>query len=242
MTLELWQTLISLLALVLAVVVAIYSWRHTRLGSITVLVWWGIAYLFSVRGFFQSSTSFSEGDLVSFFIFGTLMSIPLVLFVIARWRSTTFRDFVDHIPLTHLTAFEVYRLGGVIFFWLWSVSLMPVEMGFFTGFADTFIGVTALPLAWALARGVRSARRVAVPWHIFGIGDFVIAVSFVSLAIFGITNPQPSPAMIGLHPLALISLFQLPLSIIVHGLALRQLMTERETKRATWQLESVSGA
>jgi hypothetical protein len=57
----------------------------------------------------------------------------------------------------------------------------------------------------------------------FGIADFVLAVSVVSLAILGIITPQPAPAMIGLHPLAMISLFQMPLSIAIHALALRRL-------------------
>lgn len=34
----------------------------------------------------------------------------------------------------------------------------------------------------------------------------------------------PEPVRIGLHPLALIALFQLPLSIVIHVLALRQLL------------------
>jgi hypothetical protein len=124
---------------------------------------------------------------------------------------------------------QVYRVGGAVFFWLWAVSLVPAEMGFFTGAADVFIGLTALPLAWALARSSQPARAFATGWHIFGIMDFALAVGFVSLAILGVITPQPAPAMIGLHPLALISLFQMPLSIAVHGLALRQLMAGRQS-------------
>jgi hypothetical protein len=46
----------------------------------------------------------------------------------------------------------------------------------------------------------------------------------VSLSVVGVLALQPDPVRIGLHPLALISLFQLPLSIAIHLLALRKLM------------------
>ncbi len=91
----------------------------------------------------------------------------------------------------------------------------------YTGFDDVFIGVTALPLVWALARKIPGTRRFAIAWNLFGISDFVIAVSMVSLSIFGLVTMAREPVRIGLHPLVPIALFQLPLSIVIHVLALR---------------------
>ncbi len=101
---------------------------------------------------------------------------------------------------------------------------MPPEIGVVAGCADAFIGITAVPVAWAVARNMGGVRRLAVGWNLLGIADFLVAVSMVSLSFIGILSLQPAPVRIGLHPLALISLFQVPLSMAIHLLALRRLM------------------
>lgn len=87
---------------------------------------------------------------------------------------------------------------------------------------------------WVLGKGIPGTRQIAIVWNIFGISDFVIAVSVVSLSIFGLVTMTPDPVRIGLHPLALIGLFQLPLSIAIHLLALRKLVMEERSP--AWQL------
>jgi hypothetical protein len=79
-------------------------------------------------------------------------------------------------------------------------------------------------LAWAVASTTSGVRWLALGWSLFGITDFLFSVSMVSLSFVGVLALQPDPVRIGLHPLALISLFQLPLSIAIHLLALRKLM------------------
>jgi hypothetical protein len=110
---------------------------------------------------------------------------------------------------------------------MYAEGLMPPEIGIVTGCADVFIGITALPLAWAVGKQIGGVRRLAIGWNLFGIADFLISVSMVSLSFIGALTLQPAPVSIGLHPLALISLFQLPLSIAIHLLALRRLMWPR---------------
>lgn len=224
MTLEHWNLIILITAFVVAAVIAIYSWQRMRPLSIGVLVWLALAFVFSQRGFFQSTAGWQDGDLIGFVVFGSLMTLPLSFFFYVWWRSATFRTFLRNIPLPALIGVEVYRLAGAIFLWLYMQDMMPPEMGIFTGSADVLIGATALPLAWAVARGMRGVRQLAAAWNIFGISDFVIAVSIVSLSIFGLVNLQPAPVMIGLHLLALIALFQVPLSIGIHCIALYQIM------------------
>ena len=183
----------------------------------------------SLRGFFQDATAWSDGDLVGFLIFGTLMTLPMLTFFIAWARSPALQTFMNTIPLSALIGIEVYRIAGAIFGWLFAQEMLPAFLGLFTAFADVLIGTTALPLAWALARNMSGVRRLAIVWNVFGISDFVIAVGFVSLSIVGLIRSQPDPVMIGLHPLALIALFQLPLSIIIHVVALQRLISKEGT-------------
>jgi predicted membrane channel-forming protein YqfA (hemolysin III family) len=238
MTLLHWEWIIGVVALVLTAVVARYSWRRLRIFSLLVIAWFALALTMSLMGFFESRDGFREGDLLRFSLFGTLMTLPTVLMIIAYTRSARFRHFADHIPLPALTAVEVYRLGGLVFLWMGAEGLMPPQIGLITGLSDVFIGVTALPLAWALARRLPGIRNIAIVWHSFGIADFVIAVSLVSLAFLDLIALLPDPVMIGFHPLALIALFQLPLSIGIHLLALRQLLQKKG--QIEWQPSSSS--
>lgn len=238
MTLLHWEWIIGVLALVLTAIVARYSWRRLRVFSLLVVAWFALALLLSLVGFFESRDGFREGDLLRFSLFGTLMTLPAVLMVIAYLRSARFRHFADQISLPALTAMELYRLGGLVFLWMGAERLMPPQLGLITGLSDTFIGITALPLAWALARRVPGIRNIAILWHSFGIADFVIAISLVSLSFMDVLALQPDPVMMGFHPLALIALFQVPLSIGIHLLALRQLLQKKG--HIEWQPSSSS--
>lgn len=226
MTLAHWNTIITAVAVLVAGVIAVYTLRRLPLLAAAIIGWFVFSVAASQRGFFQNATAWSDGDLLGFLIFGTLMTLPMLAFFFAWARLPTLQAFVNTIPLPALIGIEVYRIAGVIFAWLFTQGMMPAVLGLFTAFADVLIGTTALPLAWSLARGGPSARRLAIAWNVFGIGDFVIAVGVVSLSILGLLRLQPDPVMIGLHPVALIALFQLPLSIIIHAAALRRLTAQ----------------
>lgn len=233
MTLEYWNIVITAIAFLLALLIALYSWRHVRSLAVGVMIWFMVGAALSSRGFFQNASGWTDGDVVSFFIFGTLMFLPIIGMALGWMRSRRLRDFLKLIPLPLLIGVEIYRVAGVIFWWMYLQGMMPPEIGIVTGFTDVFIGLTSLPIAWAVARGIRGAWRIAIAWNVLGIIDFVVAVSMVSLSIFGLVTLTPDPVRIGFHPLALIALFQVPLSSIIHALALRKLIFEQRT--LAWQ-------
>ncbi len=220
-----WSSVIAAIAFGIALVVAAYSWRRMRVVSLGVMAWCAAASAVSVRGFFQDSRGWQTADIPGFLLFGTLMTLPLVVFAFGWYRSPAFRAFLEATPVSLLIGIQVYRLGGVIFLWMQAEGLMPPEIGVAAGCADAFIGITAVPLAWAVAKNIGGVRRFAIGWNLIGIADFLVAVSMVSLSFIGVLSLQPAPVRIGLHPLALISLFQLPLSIGIHLLAIRRLMS-----------------
>jgi hypothetical protein len=219
------SSVISSIACGIALAVAAYSWRRMRVVSLGVMAWCAAAWVLSLHGFFKDSRGWHTADIPGFLLFGTLMTLPLTVFAIGWYRSPTFRGFLQAIPLPTLIGTQAYRLAGVVFLWMYAEGLMPPEIGIVTGCADAFIGITAIPLAWAVAKHIGGVRWLAIGWNLFGIADFLISVSMVSLSFIGVLALQPAPVRIGLHPLALISLFQLPLSIAIHLLALRRLMS-----------------
>jgi hypothetical protein len=220
MTLAVWEGIIFVVAFAVALAIAAYSWRKLHEFSLVVVLWVLLAWLIGRGGFFASPTQFSPDDLLGFLAFGTLMSLPVVLFALAWWRVAPFRAFITSVPLPLVVGVQVYRVVGVVFLWMLGENLVPPALGIPTGIADLAVGVLALPLAFALARGVARARGLAIAWCAFGIADFVLAISVVSVAFLGLVQLQPDPAAIGRYPLTLISLFQVPLSICLHVLAL----------------------
>jgi hypothetical protein len=220
-----WSSMVSSVAFAIVIAVATYSWPRMRLFAVAVMAWCAAAWAISLRGFFQDAGGWNTADIPGFLLFGTLMTLPLVAIALGWYGSQAFRGFVESIPLPTLIGIQAYRLGGAIFLWMYSEGLMPPEIGIVAGCADAFIGITALPLARAVAKNIGGVRRLAVGWNLIGIADFLVSVSMVSLSFVGVWAMKPDPVRIGLHPLALISLFQLPLSIAIHLLALRRLMS-----------------
>lgn len=218
-----WSSVGSLVAFAIAFAVATYSWPRMRLFSIVVMAWCAAAWALSHWGFFHDARGWNAADIPGFLLFGTLMTLPLVAIALGWYRSPAFRGFVESIPLPTLIGSQAYRLAGIVFLSMYAEGLMPPQIGVVAGCADVFIGITALPLAWAVVRNIGGVRWLAVGWNLIGIADFLVAVSMVSLSFVGVLALQPAPVRIGLHPLALISLFQLPLSIAIHLLALRRL-------------------
>lgn len=223
MTLEIWSTLITLVAVAVAALIAVYAWPRYRPLSLIMPLWLAAAWLLSRRGFFANATDWTSGDFIGFLAFGTLMTLPIILFFVARRQSPAFARFLTHVPLPAIIGIQVYRLAGAIFWWMLVVGLVPAALGLSTAIADVIVGALALPLAAMLARGLPTAPQIAYAWNIFGIVDFLAAITIVSLSISGLLTLQPDPVMIGMHPLALIALFQLPLSICLHILALQRL-------------------
>lgn len=225
-----------IIAVTTAVALAI-TWQLRRIGSqraalarpasrllVAVWLWVATALTASLVGFFQSPTRFTTADLSGFLLFGTLMSIPLIGFLLVVWRSVPLRELVAAIPTPWLVGLQVYRLGGVIFLVLLAAGQVPAWWGWITGIADLLVGSTALPLAWGLAHNANWARPAAIGWNLLGLADFAHAIGFVFLVFFGVIAADPAPALIGLHPLALIALFQVPLAIIIHGVVIRRLV------------------
>lgn len=225
-----------IIAVTTAVAFAI-TWQLRRIGSqraalarpasrllVAVWLWVATALTASLVGFFQSPTRFTTADLSGFLLFGTLMSIPLIGFLLVVWRSVPLRELVAAIPTPWLVGLQVYRLGGVIFLVLLAAGQVPAWWGWITGIADLLVGSTALPLAWGLAHNANWALPAAIGWNMLGLADFAHAIGFVFLVFFGVIAADPAPALIGLHPLALIALFQVPLAIIIHGVVIRRLV------------------
>jgi len=223
---------------VLAVLVAALLGRRLssldaagRRAGVAVWVWLAAALALSVLGFFPDPRAFARSDLVGMALFGTLMALPLAAFALAWRRSAAWRSMVGALPTWWLVALQVYRLGGAVFAALAWRGDVPAAFGWTTAAFDVAVGAAALPLAFALRAGRSWAVPATLAWCGMGLADFAFAIGSVNLAfvatLAGAAVADPAPAMIGRHPLALISLFLVPLAIIGHVLVASRLLRER---------------
>lgn len=200
--------------------------EFSRLGvivNICVWTWISVALTASLIGFFQQPTQFSVDDLFGFALFGSIMTLPVIcFFIVMRW-SLLFRQMIATIPTSWLVALQVYRIGGVVFVGFVASGLVPFWWGMSTGIGDVLIGAVAVLVAWGLTCAATWAPRVAIGWNLLGIADIGNAVVYVFFVFFGLVTVQPAPVLIGMHPLALIALFQVPLAIITHWVVLGRL-------------------
>jgi len=94
---------------------------------------------------------------------------------------------------------------------------------------DIIVGVTALPVAWVLARGFSWSRNLAIVWNLVGILDLASAFTVVTLSIFGLLALDPAPTRMGLYPLSIVSIYQVAIAIFLHIYLLRRLIYTEPT-------------
>lgn len=214
-------TFITVIAASVAAVMAVYFWPRARALAITVLAWFAAALILNFVGIFSGQGEWVTGDIARMMFFTTAMVLPLAGYLWIRFKRADLMAVINAVPLPAVAGIQVYRAGGFIYLMAVWQGVLPPEVGVSTGILDAFIGLTALPLAYALSRwGVRS---LVIGWNVIGLMDLCIALSVISLSIFGLMTVVPAPSAIGQSPFILICLFQVPLAIICHIELLRRL-------------------
>lgn len=208
------------IAITIALVFVVYFWQRSRPVSIFIALWFSAALILNHIGFFHGEGVWEEGDLLRMPLFSLAMAAPVGVYFWARLWVRGFSEVISDVPTPFLIGSQVYRIAGAIFFVAFLVGLSPAQVALPAAVFDTFIALTALPLAFLLVR--RPARRLGIAWNVIGLTDFAWAFSATAASLFGLWAMTPAPSGIGASPSALIALFQVPLAIIIHIELLRR--------------------
>ena len=152
------------------------------------------------------------------------IALPLTVGLVLALRSSRLAAVLDAIPQSWLIGVQVYRVLGVVFLIQLARGLAPWQFALPAGIGDVLTGLFALPVAVYLIARPGDAVPRAVAWNLFGITDLVVALTLGAL-----TSPGPLQGLAFDHPnqfpypLVMIPTFAVPLSIILHGLSLRQI-------------------
>lgn len=194
----------------------VYRTQSSYLGAVILLPWYAVIVVLSLTGVFA--------DLNSLFSpLALAMTIPTVIGLLL-FRTAWLRDLIRRLPLDWLVRIQLYRVFGVAFLIGWLNGDLPLELGLTTGLYDIAIGVAALFVANRL-----SNHRLVIAWNVLGLLDFAYAISLTLLAgPLGVLSLTPGTEAIGQQPLAFISVFAVPVSILLHSAVLLRVAEQRQ--------------
>ncbi len=157
-----------------------------------------------------------------------LDAAPITIALLALWRSSSLRRVIAAVPLAALHGVQVYRAIGVVFLILLAQGQLPAHFALPAGWGDITVGLAAPLVALALARGARGARPLAVSWNVLGLLDLFVAVGMGTglLAPFMLGARLPAASAMGTFPMILVPTFAVPVSVLLHLLALAGLSRE----------------
>jgi hypothetical protein len=165
------------------------------------------------------------GVIAAIVVAGNIGIAIAVSSVIAR----ALRRVLAAIPLSTLNALQVWRVIGIVFVILLAQGRLPAHFALPAGWGDFVVGVTAPLVALALARAARGATALAIGWNLFGLLDLVVAVGMGTGLLAPLLVPElgprvPPAAAMGVLPMMLVPVFAVPMSVMMHVLALVRLI------------------
>ena len=143
---------------------------------------------------------------------GLSVALPVVALVWAYAAVPAMRTAAAATPLPALIAVHVIRLLGVNFLILYAANRLPAPFAPTAGWGDIFIGATAAPLAWAIARFGAPLRALALLWNALGTADLIAAVALGALSPPG----PPDSSLMTTLPWFIIPGFLVPCLMFLH--------------------------
>jgi len=208
-------------ALVVAAVVAGRVWQAGSRGVATAIVGWLAADVgLAAAGAFATNHS----TLVPVIAFGIAVPIAVGVWMLSRVSAVS--DAAGRLSLPWIVGVQTYRVVGAVFLVAWALGLMPAVFALPAGIGDVAIGLAAPFVASRIGRDPSQARRAAVAWNVAGIADLVLAVTLGFLSSpsrFQQLALSQANTHITRMPFVLVPVFAVPLSVLLHVVALRRL-------------------
>lgn len=145
-------------------------------------------------------------------------AIPAIVFglstllVLAYYRLSAVRRWVDSIDLRTLVFFHLCRFVGIYFLVLYDRGVLPYQFAVPGGVGDIIVATTALGIVFVpLTEG--ALHRAVRIWNVVGFVDIALVV--ITAARLNLENPLQMRAFAYL-PLSLLPTFLVPLIISTH--------------------------
>lgn len=154
--------------------------------------------------------------------------VPAAIALLAAALSSRFRTALGAASLPALIGIQVYRTIGAIFLVLMVMGQVPGYFAKPAGWGDIVVGLTAPLVALALLRRSRGSTALGYAWNALGVLDLFVAVGMGTGVLpqfiqAGVDGRVPAAAVMGAFPMLLVPAFLVPVSIILHVLAMVRL-------------------
>jgi hypothetical protein len=183
------------------------------------LSWFLLSVWLALAGFYSARTG--QIPTIQYAIF-----IPIVIGGVLIWRSPRLARLIDAVPQHWLVGIQIYRALGAIFLILYATGKLPGLFAWPAGAGDVLVGVFAPVIAVAYSRDPRVNGDLLFAWNWLGLSDLTVAVvtgfltSPSALQLFAFDLPNE---LITEFPLALIPVFLVPASVLLHMASLKKL-------------------
>jgi hypothetical protein len=208
-------------AVVVAGVVMTAVARAGRPGvAAAVGAWLAVDVALAAAGVFAAD----PGTLVPVIALGIAGPIALGAWLLTRTGPVA--DVAGRLPLPWLIGVQLYRAVGVVFLAGWAMGRLPAAFAVPAGLGDVAVGLAAPFVARRLLHDPAGARPLAVAWNVAGIADLVVAVTLgflTSPSQFQQLAASEPNTLITRLPFVLVPVFAVPLSVLLHVIALRRL-------------------
>jgi hypothetical protein len=188
-------------------------------GAVLLVTWFFAALLPSWLGLYRGTSSGTPT-----IQFGVLIPILVGVALFMRWRAL--RRVLETVPQDWIVGVQVYRAMGLILLVLYTGGRLPGLFAWPAGVGDILVGLLAPAIAIAYARRSSNAADWLRAWNLLGIGDLIVALAtgFLTspsrLQMFAFEAPNE---LISAFPLAMIPVFLVPLSILLHLASMEKL-------------------
>lgn len=207
--------LVYSIAFLVAVAFSAYSWNRLRPVSYIIMGWFVVAFGFSRFSYFQSPTDWQEGDLIGLLAFSSLMTIPVICLIVAWQKSPRFKTFLRNIPTWLLVSSQVYRIGGALYLVGAIAGELPMATGLVNGVLDIVVSTSAILLGWLVFKNIAKVKNWILAWSALGLLDIMGGLIIVTFSFFGLVDFTPAPTLMGMAPITMVCIFQVPLAIFI---------------------------
>lgn len=216
----------TLAALIAATCAALYAGARTRIavGAGIVLGGWLLvsAYL-AGAGVYRPATEGAPTTVPVVLV--AALAVGLLLTRIPAVRAA----LAGPDALVRITAVQTFRVVGGVFLVVMALGALPPVFALPAGIGDIAVGIAAPFVARRIAADPRR-RPGALGFHLLGMLDLAVALTIGAAAAPGplnVLHVTPSTEQLAVLPLALVPTVAVPLALVLHVAALRELRRAR---------------
>lgn len=187
---------------------------RTRTGfAVALAVWFLIAATLGATGVLAA-------DRLGTPALGAVVLLPVLTVAWLAPRQPALRSALLGIPVPVLIGVNAVRVLGIFFVILYAQGRLPAPFAPIAGWGDVAIGLTALPVAWLVARRVAGSHAIAFVWNLLGFADLVVAVALGVMSApdspLRVFTAEPGTEIMASLPMLLIPGFLVPLLMLTH--------------------------